>query len=146
MRDLQLEAVGDQYGFDGKGRYAHAGMLKAALGIRAELERNDVLGRIFSGNDSTLKTPLRDVRTVSTFTRRCVCIVLILIHSTLMLQNASCTHYKLVVTGHSLGAGSAVLLAIILRSSFPTLHCYAFGTPGSVLDKRSCKGIVAVCP
>ena len=60
-----MEAVGDQFGFDGRGRFAHAGMLKAALGIRAELERNDVLNKIFSGNDSTLKTPLRDVSAVS---------------------------------------------------------------------------------
>lgn len=56
-----MEAVGEQWGFDGKGRYAHAGMLKAALGIRAELEANDTLGRIFNGYDSTLKTPLREV-------------------------------------------------------------------------------------
>jgi len=52
------------YGFDGKNRYAHAGMLKSALGIRAELEANDVLGRIFNGHDSNLKTPLRDVRII----------------------------------------------------------------------------------
>ena len=32
-----------------------------------------------------------------------------------------------------------MLLSILLRKSFPSLHCYAFGTPGSVLDKRSCK-------
>ena len=61
----------------------------------------------------------------------------------MFVQNASCAHYKLIVTGHSLGAGSAVLLALILRSQFPTLHCYAFGTPGSVLDKRSCKGLLS---
>lgn len=53
--------MGEQWGFDGKGRHAHAGMLKAALGIRAELEANDTLGRIFNGYDSTLKTPLREV-------------------------------------------------------------------------------------
>lgn len=54
--------MGEQFGFDGKGRFAHGGMLKAALGIRAELEANDTLGRIFNGYDSNLKTPLREVR------------------------------------------------------------------------------------
>jgi hypothetical protein len=39
-----------------------------------------------------------------------------------------------------LGAGTAVLLALILRRSYPNLHCYAFGTPGSVVDHKSAKG------
>jgi hypothetical protein len=42
------------------------------------------------------------------------------------------------VTGHSLGAGAAILLSVILRPAFPSLHCFAFGTPGSLLDPRSC--------
>ncbi|KAM5152092.1 diacylglycerol lipase-beta [Mantella aurantiaca] len=43
--------------------------------------------------------------------------------------------YKLVIVGHSLGAGAAALLAITLRSSFPTLKCYAFSPPGGLLSK-----------
>ncbi|XP_073447131.1 diacylglycerol lipase-beta [Aquarana catesbeiana] len=43
--------------------------------------------------------------------------------------------YKLVIVGHSLGAGAAALLAILLRSSFPTLKCYAFSPPGGLLSK-----------
>ncbi|XP_043958350.1 diacylglycerol lipase-beta [Gambusia affinis] len=43
--------------------------------------------------------------------------------------------YKLVVTGHSLGAGTAALLAILLRTSFPTLQCYSFSPPGGLLSK-----------
>ncbi|XP_026207558.1 sn1-specific diacylglycerol lipase beta [Anabas testudineus] len=43
--------------------------------------------------------------------------------------------YKLVITGHSLGAGTAALLAILLRSSFPTLQCYSFSPPGGLLSK-----------
>uniref|UniRef100_A0A3P9KLF9 Diacylglycerol lipase-beta n=1 Tax=Oryzias latipes TaxID=8090 RepID=A0A3P9KLF9_ORYLA len=43
--------------------------------------------------------------------------------------------YKLVITGHSLGAGTASVLAILLRSSFPTLQCYAFSPPGGLLSK-----------
>uniref|UniRef100_A0A452TTN5 Diacylglycerol lipase-beta n=1 Tax=Ursus maritimus TaxID=29073 RepID=A0A452TTN5_URSMA len=33
--------------------------------------------------------------------------------------------YRLVVVGHSLGAGAAALLAIMLRSSYPQVRCYA---------------------
>uniref|UniRef100_A0A8C5PLC2 Diacylglycerol lipase-beta n=1 Tax=Leptobrachium leishanense TaxID=445787 RepID=A0A8C5PLC2_9ANUR len=44
--------------------------------------------------------------------------------------------YKLVIVGHSLGAGAASLLAIMLRNSFPTLKCYAFSPPGGLLSKN----------
>ncbi|XP_030256622.1 sn1-specific diacylglycerol lipase beta [Sparus aurata] len=43
--------------------------------------------------------------------------------------------YKLVITGHSLGAGTASVLAVLLRSSFPTLQCYSFSPPGGLLSK-----------
>ena len=36
-------------------------MLKAAMSIKAELEATDTLTKIFTGSDSTLKTPLREV-------------------------------------------------------------------------------------
>uniref|UniRef100_A0A8C8F5A7 Diacylglycerol lipase-beta n=1 Tax=Oncorhynchus tshawytscha TaxID=74940 RepID=A0A8C8F5A7_ONCTS len=45
--------------------------------------------------------------------------------------------YKLVITGHSLGGGTASLLAILLRSSFPTLQCYAFSPPGGLMSITS---------
>ncbi|XP_068613374.1 diacylglycerol lipase-beta-like [Brachionichthys hirsutus] len=43
--------------------------------------------------------------------------------------------YNLVITGHSLGAGAASVLAVLLRNSFPTLECYAFSPPGGLLSK-----------
>ncbi|XP_049419485.1 diacylglycerol lipase-beta [Epinephelus fuscoguttatus] len=43
--------------------------------------------------------------------------------------------YKLVITGHSLGAGTASVLAILLRNSYPTLQCYSFSPPGGLLSK-----------
>lgn len=55
---------------------------------------------------------------------------------------ASYGHYKLVVTGHSLGAGTAVLLAYLLRQEFPSVRCIAFGVPASVLDERSAREVV----
>jgi sn1-specific diacylglycerol lipase len=41
--------------------------------------------------------------------------------------------YDLVLVGHSLGAGTAAILAILLRQEFPNLHCYAFSPPGGLL-------------
>ncbi|XP_062999198.1 diacylglycerol lipase-beta isoform X2 [Elgaria multicarinata webbii] len=43
--------------------------------------------------------------------------------------------YKLVVVGHSLGGGTASILAIMLKNAFPALKCYAFSPPGGLLSK-----------
>lgn len=38
--------------------------------------------------------------------------------------------FSLVLVGHSLGAGTAAILALLLRPLYPDLHCYAFSPPG----------------
>ncbi|KAK2495689.1 hypothetical protein MC885_001553 [Smutsia gigantea] len=43
--------------------------------------------------------------------------------------------YQLVIVGHSLGAGAAALLAIMLRNSYPQVRCYAFSPPRGLLSK-----------
>ncbi|CAK7304664.1 Diacylglycerol lipase-beta [Vulpes lagopus] len=43
--------------------------------------------------------------------------------------------YQLVVVGHSLGAGAAAVLAIMLRNSYPQVRCYAFSPPRGLLSK-----------
>ena len=40
--------------------------------------------------------------------------------------------YQLVLTGHSLGAGVASVLGVILKPHFPDLECYVFSTPGCI--------------
>ena len=44
-----------------------------------------------------------------------------------------CKNYHLVLTGHSLGAGVASLLAVLFKPKHPTLHCYAYSPPGCVI-------------
>ena len=41
-------------------------------------------------------------------------------------------HYRLVIVGHSLGAGVASILAVLLKDYFPDLVCYAYSPPGCV--------------
>lgn len=40
--------------------------------------------------------------------------------------------YRVITTGHSLGASVAALATMLLKPNFPTIHCYAFATPASV--------------
>ncbi|GJQ76054.1 hypothetical protein Trydic_g18105 [Trypoxylus dichotomus] len=47
--------------------------------------------------------------------------------------------YGLVLTGHSLGAGVAALLAIIMRPKYPDLKVYAFSAPAGVLSREAAR-------
>jgi len=41
--------------------------------------------------------------------------------------------YNLLITGHSLGAGVAAILAFLMREKYPNLYCYSFSPPGGLL-------------
>eukprot|EP01042_Synura_sphagnicola_P007128 gene7128-9128_t len=106
-----MSSAGNQWGFNGESRWAHGGMLKAALHIRNELDRSSTLRNIFKGTHSSFHTPLT--------------------------EGGDASSYKLVVTGHSLGAGAAVLLTLMLRHEYPEVKCFAYGVPGSVVDETT---------
>uniref|UniRef100_W6NCD6 Lipase and Aldehyde dehydrogenase domain containing protein n=1 Tax=Haemonchus contortus TaxID=6289 RepID=W6NCD6_HAECO len=44
------------------------------------------------------------------------------------------TNYQLVVCGHSLGAGVASLLTLLLKQEYPDVRCFAFAPPGCVIS------------
>ena len=41
--------------------------------------------------------------------------------------------FQLILVGHSLGAGTAAILALLLRNQYPKIHCYAYSPPGGLL-------------
>ncbi|KAL4091877.1 hypothetical protein QTP88_026489 [Uroleucon formosanum] len=47
--------------------------------------------------------------------------------------------YNLVITGHSLGAGTAVILAFYMRPLYPNLKVYAFATPAGLLSREAAR-------
>lgn len=53
--------------------------------------------------------------------------------------------YHLVVTGHSLGAGAAVLLSMLLRPRFPKVRCFAFSPPGGLLSQAAARFTETFC-
>lgn len=42
--------------------------------------------------------------------------------------------FGLVIVGHSLGAGTASILGILLKEEYPDLECYCFSPPGGLLS------------
>lgn len=40
--------------------------------------------------------------------------------------------YHLVITGHSLGAGTATIVALLLRDRYPNMKCYAYSPAASL--------------
>jgi len=49
------------------------------------------------------------------------------------VQSEDSSDYGLVIVGHSLGAGTAAILAILLHEDYPSLHCFAYAPPGGLL-------------
>ena len=47
--------------------------------------------------------------------------------------------FKLRIIGHSLGAGIAAMLGLMLRQKFPTLRCLCFSPPGCVFSQRTAR-------
>jgi len=43
--------------------------------------------------------------------------------------------YGFIITGHSLGAGVAAILAVLYRKEIPKLHCYAYSLPGCLFTQ-----------
>ncbi|KAJ3079562.1 hypothetical protein HDU99_010601, partial [Rhizoclosmatium hyalinum] len=64
-----------------------------------------------------------------------------------LLNDPSSEFYgcSLVVTGHSLGAGVAALVANILRYDFPSTCCYAFEPPGCVVSRKAAQHFEHFC-
>nr|XP_014281605.2 sn1-specific diacylglycerol lipase alpha [Halyomorpha halys] len=53
---------------------------------------------------------------------------------TLAAQEKPQETFGLVLVGHSLGAGTASILAILLRQTYPDLQCFAYSPPGGLLS------------
>ena len=59
-----------------------------------------------------------------------------LLDELLLKESALCAGYRVRVIGHSLGAGCAAILAVMLRPKFPDLKALCFSVPGCVLSDQ----------
>jgi len=102
---VELKSVGEKWGFDGDGEYAHTGILTSAEWIRADLEKHGTLRKLMKDDDA----PYKD--------------------------------YMLRVTGHSLGAGCATFLGLMLRREYPDLRCLPYSPPGGLVTIKTAKAV-----
>jgi hypothetical protein len=54
--------------------------------------------------------------------------------SLLIGESPRCAGYRLIITGHSLGAGCAAVLSCMIREKFQSLQCFAFCPPGGLVS------------
>eukprot|EP00891_Asterochloris_glomerata_P009487 jgi/Astpho2/9487/fgenesh1_pg.00145_%23_78_t len=98
--------------------FGHSGILEAAKAVVEDLQQTGVLGGLMKGQQ---------------------------VHSRHKKPAFDCRGWRLVVTGHSLGAGAAVLVALYLRNFFPRVKCWAFSPPGGLADRNVSRAAQEFC-
>ncbi|KAK9823352.1 hypothetical protein WJX72_002122 [[Myrmecia] bisecta] len=110
--------------------YAHAGIVAASRAILTDLDLHGVLPALLHGEyergDELVKAieaaASKDQEARGKFV------------AAVMQRRLDCKGWKLVVTGHSLGAGAAALITLRLRDRFPEAQCWAFCPPGGLMS------------
>jgi pimeloyl-ACP methyl ester carboxylesterase len=155
-----MHPAGDKWGFDGGGKFAHSGMLRAAMWIRADLHASGLLCDLLlprggdtrggegpppaGAGDVPTDTAVRRAGTAdpaSAYSASACSASAYSAGATLSTPLNKKKYRQLVVVGHSLGAGTAAVLAMLLRPAYPSLVSFCYGAPGSVLDESTAREV-----
>ncbi|KAL8019372.1 putative fungal lipase-like domain, alpha/Beta hydrolase [Plasmopara halstedii] len=109
---MSMDDVANRWSCDGAGEFAHQGFLTCAESIYIELNRLGILEMLFDD---------KSMAAIAT-------------HSVNVCERGAYRDYGLVLTGHSLGAGTACLLSVMLRPKYPRLRCFAYSPPGCTMS------------
>jgi sn1-specific diacylglycerol lipase len=140
-----MAAAGDKWGFDGRNKFAHSGMLRAAMWIRENLRTSGLLAELLppgegegeGDDDSPTDTAVRRPATAE----KAGAGTSVGTSNTPSSPSGKKKYRQLVVVGHSLGAGTAAVLAMLLRPAYPSLVSFCYGAPGSVLDESTAREV-----
>eukprot|EP00939_MAST-03C_sp_MAST-3C-sp1_P003971 g3971.t1 len=134
-RDLNVRATTSKTTLP-EGSAAHYGILKAAVWIARDIRSRGAIdgafARICTGRNAGRATAARKTEYLDEEEEE---------ESATLLRerrpsssDESDDEYRLVLVGHSLGAGIASLLAVLLRPTWPDLECIAFSPPGGLMS------------
>jgi sn1-specific diacylglycerol lipase len=142
---VSMAEAGQKWGFNGEGKYAHSGMLRSAMWIRQDIESSGLVADLLAASTSEdpATTP-RNVEPADVINRRPSSVEQPSSQfksSTLKTPLTKTVCRQLIIVGHSLGAGAAVLLSMLMKPAYPTLQCFAYGSPGSVLDEATSREV-----
>lgn len=111
------------------------------VSIRGSMSLSDVVTDL---NGQTGKLPIEDCPddwiAHKGMTKAAIYVKSKLIHNYILKHAFNCRpdlgsrEYNLVLCGHSLGAGTAAILGIMLRKQYPTLKAYLYSPPGGILS------------
>jgi len=111
-------------------RRVHQGFYEAALVIRNELMKSKVLHALLKDKD------VRPSSMDTTWLKKHATKLLEVVDEERFRDLASQTQgFKLVVVGHSLGAGVASVLTVLLHNKFNNIQGIAYSCPGAVFNK-----------
>ena len=108
IRPIPLDDIGDRFGFDGTGEYVHSGMYASAEWIYEDIESQGLLEGLLPSEGEKIGK-----------------------------QSDRLPDYRLYITGHSLGAGVAAILSLMLHRSYPALRALCFEPPGCTMTKKA---------
>ena len=100
----------------------HYGILCSALSIVREIRDGNILTNAFEKVKHILDNTIDDDE-----------------RQTLLEEKGEMNSFQLVILGHSLGAGIATIVSILLRSSYPEIECIAFSPPGGLMSPSLCE-------
>ncbi|KAL0046812.1 hypothetical protein WJX82_010501 [Trebouxia sp. C0006] len=118
------ESFKQQQAQTGERMYAHGGIVAAAAAILQDMGKHRLLQRLLEEHDpfgqQNLQPDQRDVKDNENVPS--------------WDHSIDYRDWKLVITGHSLGAGVAALMTLRLKDRFPSAKCWAFCPPGGLMS------------
>ncbi|KAG2493283.1 hypothetical protein HYH03_008419 [Edaphochlamys debaryana] len=107
--------------------WGHRGMVQSALDIAADLEQQGILDAVLGEWPAEAAQQAGALQRLPSERARAAA----------QRLAGTCAGWRLVITGHSLGAGVTGLLGPLLRVKYPNMRCWAFAPPGGLMSPKA---------